>query len=97
MIVLWTGAHRIGRGVYFVPHVLFENKFSLSSLTFLSLGSHSLSHMFTTQTQEHLKVFITSSSPVRIRSFSGGGAATGAAAPPPKKKNCNIPTPNLPN
>jgi hypothetical protein len=42
--------------------------------------------MFTTQTQEHMKVFITSSSPVRIRSFSGGGAATGMAAPPPEKK-----------
>jgi hypothetical protein len=33
-----------------------------------------------------MKVFITSSSPVRIRSFSSGGAATGAAAPPPEKK-----------
>jgi hypothetical protein len=45
---------------------LMEN-FSLSSIAFFSLGSH-LSH-------EHMKVFIPSSSPVRIHLVVGGGGS----------------------
>jgi hypothetical protein len=71
--------------VYFVPHVSFENKFSLSFLTFLSLSVPilSLSCVHYTNSKTH-EVFIPSSSLAGIHPFSGGGAAAGAAAPPPE-------------
>jgi hypothetical protein len=72
------------QGVYFVSHVSFEDKFSLSSLTFLSLGSHSLSHVFIMNSRTLMSVHL----PNQVSDEdSGGGAAAGAAAPPPEKKS----------
>jgi hypothetical protein len=84
MIVLWTGARKIVREYMFISHVkpFHLNFFSLSSLTFLSLGSHSLSHVFIMNSRTLMSVHL----PNQVSDEDSGGAAAGAAAPPPETK-----------